>query len=98
MKHTRWFWPILTLTLAIGLGYYAGTQLNRDKELAPIVKSYKIPPERAVEAESALDRLFYEMSSASARMLENGILIVRIPKSFEPGIDEMMAQFQNVDA
>ena len=98
MKNTRWIWPIMTLAVSLGVGYYFGGHFNEETKYIPIVKTYKIAPERTKEAKYALQNLFSGLDSASVGTLRGGVMVVRYPRSFEKGIDEMMHEFSSSEA
>ena len=94
MKLQKILWPSIALLLAISLGLFIGNQKQEENWKKVIVKTYKVPANRVGEAKGALSRLFSSSKFASAQALGNGLLLVRMPVSYEPGVQEMINQFQ----
>lgn len=98
MKIQNILWPGLALVLAVALGVFVGQSKDENLSKTVIVKTYKVPVSRVGEAKGALSRLFRSSKHASAQALGDGLLLVRIPKSYEQGVDDLIQEFQKTSS
>jgi hypothetical protein len=94
MEISRIIFGIIALAAVGGIGYETGARHQPPDPNVPIVRTYKVPPQRAEEIRGTLSKLFWQKDSdgslGSAQAFGNGLLIVRAPEGFQSGIGNLV--------
>lgn len=87
--------PLITVSMAIGLGVFIGKQYfsGNNGYYDTVVKTYKLAPSRAKEAQDVIYEFFGNVDYARVRAFSGGQLLVSMPKLFEPSIDRVLNEF-----
>ncbi|MCJ8278244.1 MAG: hypothetical protein HRT44_03900 [Bdellovibrionales bacterium] len=95
----KYIWAAVAGVLSLGLGAYWGgiNQKNFEEAYVPVVKTYKVPADRAGEIKSILNDLFYQedkKGSSRAQAIGNNLLLVKAPIGFHKGIQGLISNIE----
>lgn len=95
MEGRRFIFAGASVVVAIAIGYVVGTKKNEDETKGWVVRSYQVPPARAEEIKSALNRVFWvknDESAGAAQVFGSGLMLVRAPMGIQTGVASLIDQ------
>ncbi len=100
MENSKRFFVMVSVLIALVLGFILGNRQNTEKLKQPVVVSYSVPAERADEIKNQLNKIFYQNTNepplGTAQVIGGGTLLVRAPEAFQAGIGQMMSQLSTL--